>query len=203
MIKQLYKTKTPTLFIKLDISKAFDIVNWAYLLDIMAYLGFGQRWRAWMAALWCTASSSYLVNGEPGKRVLHCKGVRQGDPLSPMIFLLAMEPLHRLFQKAQEEGLLTAIRPECANLRVSLYADDTAVFIKPSEEEWKVFNCILEIFAGASGLITNIRKTEHFPIRCQENDLQFLVDANRNISSFPTKYLGLPLQLRKAQRAAL
>lgn len=109
MIKELYRTKTPTLFIKLDISKVFDTVNWAYLLNIMAYLGFGQRWRTWMAALWCTASSTYLVNRECGKRVLHCKGVRQGDPLSPMIFLLAIEPLHRLFQKAQEEGLLAMI----------------------------------------------------------------------------------------------
>lgn len=104
-----------------------------------------------MAALWCTSSSSYLVNGEPRKRVLHCKGVRQGDPLSPMIFLLAMEPLHRLFQKAQDEGLLSVIKPECAEFRVSLYADDAVVFIKPEENEWRVANCILDILQELVG----------------------------------------------------
>jgi hypothetical protein len=96
VIKELHKRKIPSLFIKLDISKAFDAMSWPYLLSIMTYLGFGQRWRNWMVALGCTASSSYLLNGEPGRRILHCRGVRQGDPLSPMLFVLAMEPLHLL-----------------------------------------------------------------------------------------------------------
>jgi hypothetical protein len=77
------KEKTPALFIKLDISKAFDSVNWSYLLNILTYLSFGLHWRNWIAALWCTSSSAFLLNGEPGKRILHCRGVRQGNPLSP------------------------------------------------------------------------------------------------------------------------
>jgi hypothetical protein len=75
----------------------------------------GQRWRNWISALWCTASSSFLLNGEPGKRILHCRGVRQGDPLSPMPFLLAMEPLHIIFKKAQDWGLLKELSP-CVTL---------------------------------------------------------------------------------------
>jgi hypothetical protein len=59
--------------------------------------------------------------------------VRQGDPLSPMLFLLAMKPLHRLFQKAQQEGLLSRLAKECDMFRVSMYADDAAIFIKPTE----------------------------------------------------------------------
>jgi hypothetical protein len=51
VIKDLHKKRTPALFIKLDISKAFDLVNWPFLLDIMTHLGFGQRWRDWMSAL--------------------------------------------------------------------------------------------------------------------------------------------------------
>jgi hypothetical protein len=76
VIKALHKRKTPALFIKLDISKAFDSVNWPYLLDILTYLGFGLHWRNWIAALWCTSSSAFLLNGEPSKRILHCRGVR-------------------------------------------------------------------------------------------------------------------------------
>lgn len=66
-LKQLHKKRIPSLFIKLDISKAFDTINWPFLLDIMVHLGFGQRWRNWVSSLWCTASSCFLLNGEPGQ----------------------------------------------------------------------------------------------------------------------------------------
>jgi hypothetical protein len=101
VIKDLHKKKVTTLFIKLDISKAFDMVNWTYLLEILTYLGFGARWREWISALWGSTSSCFMINGEPGNRIIHRGGVRQGNPLSSMIFLLAMEPLHLLFRYAQ------------------------------------------------------------------------------------------------------
>jgi hypothetical protein len=100
VIRQLHKKKDTTLFIKLDIAKAFDSVNWPFLIQVMTHLGLGQRWRDWITTLWNTSSSSFLVNGVPGNRIIHCRGVRQEDPLSPMLFLLAIEPLHRLFSKA-------------------------------------------------------------------------------------------------------
>jgi hypothetical protein len=67
VVIDLHKKRTPSLFIKLDISKAFDTVCWPYLLSIMRHLGFGHRWREWISMLWCTTSSSYLINGIPGK----------------------------------------------------------------------------------------------------------------------------------------
>jgi hypothetical protein len=76
VIKDLHKMKIPALFIKLDISKAFDTVNCPYLLDIMTYIGFGQRWRNWVPAPWCTASSNSLLNGVLGRKILHYRGVR-------------------------------------------------------------------------------------------------------------------------------
>jgi hypothetical protein len=130
-LKVLHKKKIPDLFIKLDISKVFDSINWAYLLQIMEFIGFGQRWRNWISALWGTASSVFLLNGEPGKRILHCVGVRKGDPVSPMLFFLAMEPLHRLFKRAQDWGLLKELSTGCDTFRISVYADDVAVFIRP------------------------------------------------------------------------
>jgi hypothetical protein len=85
VIKDLLKRKIPALFIKLDISKAFDSVSWPYLLQVMSHLGFGHRWRNWISTLWCTTSSCFLLNGQPRKRILHCRGVRQGDPISYVI----------------------------------------------------------------------------------------------------------------------
>jgi hypothetical protein len=86
VIKDLHSKKVSNLFIKLDIFKAFDTVNWSYLLDIMSFLGFGPRWRGWVASIWATSSSDFLLNGEPGPRIRHRRGVRRDDPLSPMIF---------------------------------------------------------------------------------------------------------------------
>jgi hypothetical protein len=83
VVNLLHKKQIPPLFIKLDILKAFDIVSWSYLLDIMSYLGFGPKWREWISALWGTTFSTILLNGEPRKRILHCRGVRQGDPSPP------------------------------------------------------------------------------------------------------------------------
>jgi hypothetical protein len=152
----------------------------------MEHLGFGQRWRNLISALWCSASSSIILNGEPGRRVLHCIGVRQDDPLSPMIFMLAMKPLPMLFKKAQQANLLDKLNPICDAFRVALYADDAAVFIKPNEVELKVTDHILQLFADASGLIANMSKTQY-----NEVDLEFLTRAGREISSFPYKYLGI------------
>jgi hypothetical protein len=80
-IKHLHNKKVLALFIKLDISKAFDTVNWSYLLDIMTFLGFGPRWRAWVSSIWATTSSSFMVNGEQEKRIHHKRGRGRAIPI--------------------------------------------------------------------------------------------------------------------------
>jgi hypothetical protein len=197
VIRDLHKKKNHALFIKLNISKAFDTINWPYLLGVMSHLGFGQTWRNWISSLWCTTTSTVLLNGEPGKRLLHCRGIRQGDPLSPMLFLLAMEPLNLLFQKAQQNHLLQKLSPACDAFRVSMYANDVVVFVHSNEQELQITDCILQIFARASGLMTNMSKTQYYPIQCDHVNLQFLGVAERAISSFPCIYLGLPLSIKK------
>jgi hypothetical protein len=120
-----------------------------------------------------------------------------------MLFLLAMEPLHRLFRKALEFGLLTRVSKGCEIFRVSLYADDAVIFIKPTTQDLNVTNCILNLFAEASGLATNMDKTQFFPIQCDQVDLDFLSQHNYLISSFPYTYLGLPLHYQKLTKSLL
>jgi hypothetical protein len=162
---KLYRKKIPAIFIKLDISKVFDTVNWSFHIDIMRHLGFGPHWREWISALWVTSSSS-LVNGIPGHRICHRGGGggRQGDPLSPMIFLLAMEPLCLLFQRAQHLGLLNTLQRCDENFKMSMYTDDAAIFINLTANELRATRYILKIFGEASWLISNLDKTEYYPI---------------------------------------
>jgi hypothetical protein len=167
----------------------------------MSYLDFGLRWRNWITALWATSSS--LLNGEPGSRIRQKRGVRQGDPLSPMLLLLAIEPLHLLFCKAQLMGAIEFLHQNCTSFRLSLYVDDTAVFINPARHDLQATSCILQLFANASGLSTNMDKTEFYSIQCQGIDIQELLGSNQNVSSFPCTYLGLLLHFKKLPKSTI
>jgi len=93
----LRKKKIPKVLLKLDISKAFDTLSWSFLFEALEAYGFSTNWRGWISTLLRTATSRILLNGQPGPIIQHRRGVRQGDPLSPMLFILAMDVLNRLF----------------------------------------------------------------------------------------------------------
>ena len=129
--------KIPALFIKLDIQKAFDTVNWSYMLEVMQALGFGPKWREWIFILFGTATSRALINGRQGSSFTHMRGVRQGDPLSPMLFILAIDPLQKILDLAMQHGILKPLALTTAKLRTSLYADDAAIFLNPNRQDFK------------------------------------------------------------------
>eukprot|EP00267_Zea_mays_P032771 XP_008666548.1 uncharacterized protein LOC103645237 [Zea mays] len=201
LIKELNRAKIPTLFLKLDIAKAFDSVRWDYLLEVLHHLGFGNRWKAWVSILLRSASSAVMINGVRGNFFNHGRGLRQGDPLSPLLFILAIDPVQRLFDIASREGLLSPILHRSARLRVSLYADDVAIFINPIREEVQITNQILAAFSEASGLSVNLSKCVVYPIRCDSLQLEHIMQPFPcAIKAFPCKYLGLPLTCRPLRR---
>ena len=108
-VKSLHAKKTPALLLKLDISKAFDNVSWEYLLELLQQLGFSSRRRDWIALLLSTSSSTFLLNGIPGPRIRHRKGLRQGDPLPPLLLILAIDPLDRVLKVAVEQDLVAPL----------------------------------------------------------------------------------------------
>ncbi|KAM0847321.1 hypothetical protein ACQ4PT_055094 [Festuca glaucescens] len=202
LAKHYHQTKTSTLLLKLDIAKAFDTVSWTYILDMLEARGFPLCWRNWIALLFRTASSKVLVNGAPGRTIDHRRGLRQGDSLSPFLFDLAMEPLHRLLDLASGAGILTKLRGTQCTFRASLYADDVALFINPTMQDVQGLCDILAGFGRATGLRTNWAKSSITPISCTGIDVNSLAHAiGIPITSFPCVYLGMPLSLKKLTKA--
>jgi len=201
IIRELHRAGKPALFLKLDIAKAFDTVRWDYLQEVLEQFGFRQRWRSWITTLLGTSNSSVLLNGSRGNFFRHRTGLRQGDPLSPMLFILAMEPLQIMLLKATEQGMLTPICNRKAKLRISLFADDATIFLNPVQQEVEVVKNILNSFASASGLITNTVKSAAYPVRCEGLDLQHIMEHFQcPVKSFPCTYLGLPLHVKQVRR---
>lgn len=163
--KALHRHKKATILLKLDISKAFDTVDWSFLLQVLQAMGFGARWRDWISALISTASTSILLNGEPGNKIANRRGLRQGDPLSPMLFILVMEVLHRLFAAAIQANVLATSPIQAIQHQCSLYADDVVLFITPTRQDLVTTREVLNFFASASGLRTNLTKCQAIPIR--------------------------------------
>jgi hypothetical protein len=103
--------KIPSALFKIDPTKVFDSVNWVFLLELLSAVDCPLRWTNWISVLLSTASTKVLLNGVPGRRICHGRGLRQGDPLSPMLFVLVMECFSAMIKLADSRGLLSPLCP--------------------------------------------------------------------------------------------
>jgi len=94
VVDEAKKLKKELLLFKVDFKKAYDFVDWNYLDDVMGKMLFPTLWRKWMKECVTTATSAVLVTGSPTEEFPLARGLRQRDPLSPFMFLLAAEGLH-------------------------------------------------------------------------------------------------------------
>lgn len=186
------------MLLKIDIAKAFDSVSWPYLLEVLRQFGFSQRWRDWISLLLSSVSTRILLNGRPGDRICHARSLRQGDLLSPMLFVLAMEVLGGLVRWAESQSFFSSLGCPAVHSRISLYADDVIMFIVPRPGDLVAIKSIVRIFGDASGLYANLDKCVATPIECSEEELQLVAELlSCTIRAFLCKYLGIPLSTRK------
>ena len=123
------KAGLPGVLCKLDIEKAYDHVNWNFLIYLLRRCGFSAKWRQWIFSCISAVRFSILVNGTSTGFFPSTRGLRQGDPLSPLLFLIIMEALSRMLGRAVEGGYISGFKvgPSCSELVIShlLFVDDT------------------------------------------------------------------------------
>jgi hypothetical protein len=200
----LHTRKKPSLLLKIDIAHTFNSVAWPFLLELLQHLGFSSWWRELVPILLSSASTKVLLHGVPGDQIYHMWGFRQGNLLSPMMFLLFMEALNGLIRKAEEWSLFNPLEVQAIAHRASFYADDLEWFVVPDQQDLKLVRSILDVFERASGMGCNMGKCQIAPIRCDaEQVTNVLAVFPCSLMEFPMKYLGIPLSVTKLPKPAL
>ena len=147
------KGKVGYMAMKLDMSKAYDRVEWAFLKAAMLKMGFAQHWVDLVMECVSTPSYSILIDGVPQGYIHPSRGVRQGDPLSPYIFLICAEGLSSLIRKAEVAGLIHGISASQYGPKIYhlFFADDSLLLSHASMTKVQHISSILEAYEQASG----------------------------------------------------
>ncbi|KAJ9699874.1 hypothetical protein PVL29_005640 [Vitis rotundifolia] len=164
----------------------------------MQRMGFGEKWTGWIS--WCisTATFSVLINGTPAGFFNSSRGLRQGVPLSPYLFVIGMEAFSRLIHRAVRGGFLSGCRikgrsGDGAEVSHLLFADDTLVFCEASQDQMAHLSWLLMWFEAISGLRINLDKSEILPVGRVENLEALALEVGCKVGRLPNSYLGIPL----------
>lgn len=181
---------------KVDFNKAFDSINWNYLFSVMSQLGFGEKLIFWIKGCLSSSRASVLINGSATKEFHISKGVRQGDPLSPFLFIIAMEGLNVAMRTACQKSLFHAVKvpkdgPDISHL---FYADDVLFVGKWLRSNFTNLARVLRCFHVVSGLKVNFQKSNVFGIGVSDREIASCARIlGCNAASLPFKYLGVPV----------
>ena len=160
---------------------------------------FLSKWLSWVSSILNSGSSAVLLNAVPGKKFKCKRGVRQGDPLSPLLFVLAAELLQILLNKASSLNLLRPPVPQPTDdLPIVQYADDTLLKMQADPMQLFFLKSLLNTFAESTGLKVNFSKSSMFSINVTETTMINLAAVlGCQTGSLPFTYLGLPMGTTK------
>ncbi|GJW18747.1 RNA-directed DNA polymerase, eukaryota, partial [Tanacetum coccineum] len=186
------KKRKQTMIFKVDFEKAYDSVRWDFVVAILKKFGFGDKWCKWILSCLQSSRGSILVNGSPTSEFQFFKGLKQGDPLSPFLFILVMESLHISFQRVVDAGLFSGIMLD-TSLSVShlFYADDVIFMGQWNQTNIDTIIRVLNVFHSASGLRINMKKSKLMGISVDSSKVEQAVKKIGCMAlKMPFKYLG-------------
>ncbi|KAA0047098.1 LINE-1 retrotransposable element ORF2 protein [Cucumis melo var. makuwa] len=179
--------------LKLDIEKAFDNLNWDFIDFVLEKKNFPNLWRKWIKGCISNVTYSVIVNGRPQGRIKANRGLRQGDPLSPFLFVIAMDYLSRLLSHLESSGAIkgVSLNSNC-NISHILFAYDILLFIEDNDCFLNNLRMALSLFERASGLKINLLKSALVPVNVSLNRAKECASFwGISCHSLPLSYLGI------------
>jgi len=179
---------------KVDFEKAYDSVRLSFLFDMLRRLDFHEKWIMWVKGCLASSSVSVLVNGSPTEEFKPSRGLRQGDPLAPFLFLVVAEGLAGLVRQALNMEVLRGVKVgkngiECCLLQ---FADDTLFLCEDSFNNIFAIKAILRCYEIVSGLKVNFHKSKLVGIRVDSFALNIYAKTlNCHTLRLPFQYLGV------------
>lgn len=184
------------LAMKIDITKAFDTLEWPFLLKVLNCFGFNQTFCNWIQVILNSGFLSVSINGKSHGYFKATRGVRQGDPLSPLLFCLAEDVLSRSISKLVDEGKLHLIKGT-KNVSVpshTFYADDLMIYCNGKSSGLQALKELFDRYALNSGQVINTSKSTLFSDSISHSRMERIVNLlNFKIGSIPFNYLGVPI----------
>nr|ABD28670.2 RNA-directed DNA polymerase (Reverse transcriptase) [Medicago truncatula] len=184
------------LALKIDVTKAFDTLNWDFLLLVLKTFGFNELFCNWIKTILHSSKMFISMNGAQHGFFNCNRGVRQGDPLSPLLFCIVEEVLSRSISILADKGLIDLIaasRNNCLPFHC-FYVDDLMVFCKAKMSSLIVLKSLFTRYADCSGQIMNIRKSFIFAGGITDTRMNNIVNIlGFNVGSLPFTYLGAPI----------
>jgi hypothetical protein len=188
--------------VKVDMRKAYDRVEWPFLEAMMRTMGFEEKWITLIMTCVKSVSYSVLVNGQPFGKILPTRGLRQGDPLSPYLFLIVAEGLSALLSMAEFDKRLIGVLIAVGGYWLShlFFADDSLFFCRANTIEWSNLTQVLQTYERASGQQLNTAKTTIFLSRIMHSEFREYLNNSvgvtvtsylRSILVFPRWWVGL------------
>ncbi|XP_026411087.1 uncharacterized protein LOC113306356 [Papaver somniferum] len=195
------KTKSGLMAVKLDMSKAFDRIEWKFLINILKKLGFNEHWCNLIEKCISTVSTSIFLNGCPGEVYYPTRGIRQGHTLSPNLFIICMDVLSKILIDAERKNEIQGIKVTTTSPSVShlFFADDCLVFTRASIKSARNLENMLDRFSKFSGQAINFEKSRiafspKIEPRTKSRILAILKIKNLGLAD---KYLGFTLLLQR------
>lgn len=178
---------TPSMLLSLDAEKAFDRLDWIFLKETLAHMGFNETFLSWLDVFYTNPKSRVRVNGHCSKFFDLGRGTRQGDALSPALFALSIEPLAELIRS---NHLIQGIRDEGGDQhKIALYADDVLLFIENPVDSIPALLQNLDEYGLLSGYKVNPSKSEAIMVSgAWPSQLDDVVTFRRSQQGF--RYLG-------------